>query len=557
MTLVKHGLPCPKCDSSDAFSLGDMQKDGGYCFSCHTSFAPDQVKGGDYTVPTEAEIERAKVEYTGPTPKGMTVAIKARGLSQETCNKFDISTVRQNGKEYHFFGYYDSEGQRFGCKGRLLPKEHSPKVDRVLNCTSSLKGRTELFGMNLFREGGKAITIVEGEYDAASHYELMTKKYPSYAAVVALGGTGANKKLEENYKYLNSFDKIVIAMDNDEAGRNAAKKIKSMFPVKAHVMSMDVGYKDANDYAKEGKRDKYISRWFEAKAPDLGAVAGTEEDWLEAAIEEPEAGIPLIFPEFSKITRGIRWGEVWVLGAGSGMGKTEFFKELAFGFIRDHNLKCGAVFLEEKHTRTMQCMIGKFANKRYYIEGGDPITEDERTSAVQFYTGKMFVDKDRKSTWDYVQKQMEYMVHALGCKVIFIDHLTAIAAGESKDVNEYLHKILEDMNHFATTHDVAILAISHLNRAQGKKFREGAIVSDTDFYGSGAIVQRANFVIGFNGDIHGEKFPHNQRQIMCIKDRNAGDGTGKSVMVKFTTDLTTEGSDGRLIEIDETIGEQE
>ena len=76
----------------------------------------------------------------------------------------------------------------------------------------------ELFGMNLFTAGSsKMVTITEGELDAMSVSQMLKSSYTN--PVVSLPSATPSKKLWENCAdWLNSFEKIILSVDNDDAG---------------------------------------------------------------------------------------------------------------------------------------------------------------------------------------------------------------------------------------------------------------------------------------------------------------------------------------------------
>ena len=82
---------------------------------------------------------------------------------------------------------------------------------------SGFKG-DELFGMNLFTAGcSKMVTITEGELDALSVSQMLKSNFAN--PVVSLPSATPSKKLWENCKeWLDSFDKIILSVDTDDAG---------------------------------------------------------------------------------------------------------------------------------------------------------------------------------------------------------------------------------------------------------------------------------------------------------------------------------------------------
>ncbi len=519
--------PCPCGESSDAFTQffdEDGNITGGKCHSgkCDSKFFKktelDNYDAGEGPAMTEQV-------YKEPSnlPKGKYKDY--RSISKDACKLFDISTSKDDSAVC--YGHRDVEGTRVGIKIKKL-QQKAFKADGNMSIDN-----LALFGEHLFSGGGKYVTIYEGEDDAASGYTM----HNNVGAHVSIthGAGSAEKQCRLRMKWLNTFENIIICFDGDTEGRKAAKSVASIFPGKAKIVTL-TKCKDASDYLTGNHRRDFTAAWWNAEEPKIEGVAGSASDWLEAATVKPVPGVPLIWPELNKITRGVRPGEIWTFGGGTKLGKSEVLKRLSYGLVAEQGASVGMIMLEESDTRTMQCLMGQHLRNRYYIEGNEWPTETQLDDAAQVFGGKAYIDTERNSDFSAVEAKIEYMVRGLGCQYITLDHLTAIAEGKKGDVNSILHEVFEKLNHMVVRDNFSIFAISHLNQAQNKNHEEGARVTLRDFYGSGAIKQRSNFVFGFEGDLQGEQIGTNQRILRCLADRNAGDGGGKCVNLQYDID---------------------
>ena len=133
-----------------------------------------------------------------------------RGISESVCETYKVTVGLDSlGKPVrHTYPYPHKD------KYRWLPKDFSHN-----------KGfsNDHLFGMDKFNaSSGRTITVVEGELDALSAYQMLGCKWP----VVSLPNASLNKALLENcHSYLNSFASIAVCTDNDAAGIAVANKI--------------------------------------------------------------------------------------------------------------------------------------------------------------------------------------------------------------------------------------------------------------------------------------------------------------------------------------------
>ena len=78
-----------------------------------------------------------------------------------------------------------------------------------------------LYGSHLW-SNGKKLVITEGEIDAMSVSQLQNHKWP----VVSLpqGAAGAVRAIKDNWDYVLGFDEIVLMFDQDDKGREAARR---------------------------------------------------------------------------------------------------------------------------------------------------------------------------------------------------------------------------------------------------------------------------------------------------------------------------------------------
>ena len=103
--------------------------------------------------------------------KGTFTDISKRKITKETCKLFNVTVNVQDGAELgHYYPYYDKEGNHVANKVRGRAKsfkwEGAPK-------------ETVLFGQQVFGSStAKAVTVVEGELDALSTYQLLGSRYP-------------------------------------------------------------------------------------------------------------------------------------------------------------------------------------------------------------------------------------------------------------------------------------------------------------------------------------------------------------------------------------------
>jgi twinkle protein len=149
--------------------------------------------------------------------------------------------------------------------------------------------------------------------------------------------------------------------------------------------------------------------------------------------------------------------------------------------------------------------------------------------------------------YDTIKSRIRYLVVSLGCKHIFLDHLTALVSGDKDgDERKQLDFIMTDLSSMVRELNFSLFMISHLATPEGKSHEEGGRVMLRHFRGSRAIGQWSNFVLGIERDQQGAdpKLRH-VSTLRILKDRYTGRSTGKCIYLGYSTDT------GRLTEITE------
>ena len=354
---------------------------------------------------------------------------------------------------------------------------------------------------------------------------LMLKDRGKNYRVVSLP-TGANtRSVRDNIGWLETFEHIFLALDQDQPGREASKEIAELLtPGKVKVMSFSE--KDAADMLKAGKGAEFFNSVFAAQAfrPD-GIVS--VDDVMEEAMKPVEWGLSWPWETLTNATYGYRRGELYGFGAGSGCGKTEGFKEIIDHVINVHKLPAGVIFLEEPVTKTLKVLAGKKLNKRFHVPDGN-WTVDELREGISDLKGKVYLYNHFGSkNWENIKAKIKYMVLSLGIKDIFLDHLTALVAQEA-DEYKSLNRIMEEMASLTQELDCTIFYISHLRKPNGTPHEEGGHVSADQFKGSGAIVFWSNFLFGYErNQVAEDEGERNTTLFRVLKDRNTGLATGR------------------------------
>lgn len=451
--------------------------------------------------------------------QGEFQTLAKRGITEETCRHFGYTVgTNRSGKTVQVAPYY-KDGKLVGQKTRTAAKEFSA-IGNLKDC--------ELFGQHLWRDGGKKVVITEGEIDAMSVSQMQGNKWP----VVSLpnGAQSATKALKAQLEWLEKFEDVILMFDMDEPGRAAVEACAALFtPGKCKVASLPM--KDANEMLLAGKGPQIIEAIWGAKTfrPD-GVVSAA--DLAAAASEDLPEGYPWFLPALTAVTHGRRDGEVYGLGAGTGVGKTDVFTQ-SIAFDIQQGFTVGALYLEQPPVETVRRVAGKTVGRIFHVPGA--ATLEERTAAVTALgeTNRLFLyDNFGAIDWTTVKAKMRYMIVALGCKMIYLDHLTALAA-EEEDENGALKVIMAEMAGLAKETGAIVHFISHLATPDGKPHEEGGRVTIRHFRGSRAIGFWSHFMFGLERDQQAEEASAKVTIFRVLKDRNTGQSTGKTIPLAY------------------------
>ena len=500
--------PCPECGSSDA---GSRYSDGHFfCFACQ------HYEHGDEEGPTHNHSGKKHMEGL---LTGEFKSLPKRGLTEDTCRKFGYQVGRdKNDALVQIAPYYDEAGVMVAQKIRYANKEFKfigePK-------------RAVLFGSNLWNNG-KKLVVTEGEIDAMSVSQAQNNKWPVVS--IPNGAQGAKKSLTKYLDYLNGFEEVILMFDMDEPGRKASAECAGLFaPGKCKIASLPL--KDANECIQAGREQDIIQAIWNAKPyrPDgLVSVA----DLMDELTKPIEIGYPWWLQPLTDLTFGRRNGEIYGVGAGTGVGKTDFLTQQIAYDIATLNMKVGTLFLEQKPTETAKRVAGKIKGRRFHVPNSG-WSNEELVDAMQCLNGKLVMyDSFGETEWNVIKDHIRFMVVAEGIELIYLDHLTAMA--DTADEKGSLEQIMKEMAGLANELSIIITFVSHLTTPEGKPHEEGGRVTIRHFKGSRAIGFWSYLMLGLERDQQADDVTTRRTTTLrVLKDRYTGQATGQTFYLGY------------------------
>lgn len=431
--IVERHIPCPKCPSSDGYCIWD---DGhGYCYSCN------------YYKKKDFEIEENSTTYTYEY-------LPWRGISKETMQAYDAKTkVDAQGKPISI-GFKYSNGSH---KIRLLESKDFYSQGEI--------SKAGLFGKDKFSQGGaKYITITEGEVDALSLFQVLGSKYP---VVSVQSASCARRDCSVDHQYLDSFDRIYLAFDNDGPGKEAAREVASLFDFNKVYHVRLSRYKDANEYLTRGASDELLRVWWNSKKYLPEGIISSLAEFQEIVKERPTKGIDYPFPTLNEMTYGLRRGESVLFTAQEGIGKTELMHAIEYKLLKETTDAIGAIFLEEPKHRHLQALAGLELRQPVHLPDVG-CSETEVAAALERVLGhderlhlySHFGSDDP----DTVLGTIRFMASVCKCSFILLDHISMVVSGlQGDDERKALDYLSTRLAMMVKELDFGLIFVSHVN----------------------------------------------------------------------------------------------
>ena len=410
---------------------------------------------------------------------------KKRGLSKATVDAYNL-------------GYWE-EKRRF-----LIPTGdfsynaratwEADKKERYLKP----KGQFELFNLKAIPLAEQPVFVVEGEFDALSIIE-------AGGIAVALGSS-SNLRFIEYLKSNRPKYPLILALDNDEAGRaGEAKLSEELTKIQVDFVDADItfGFKDANEALVED-RESFVQSVLNAKNNVLNlleekrqkeaetyyqtsAVNGLSEFIADIERRHNKDCVSTGFENLDEILDGGFYPGLYIIGAISSLGKTTFALQVA-----DNAAKKGQDVLVFSLEMGKQELIAKSISRLSFQKCKSWGSElDFATTTRNLMNGKSLNSKERvdflneciKGYSDYAGRIFYHIgigdigvekiksviarhIRITGRKpLVIIDYLQIIAPFDMRATDKQnTDKAVVELKRASRDYDVPIFAISSFNR---------------------------------------------------------------------------------------------
>lgn len=482
--------PCPRCGSSDNLIVFDDLHE--HCFSANCDY---HKNSSGHFMKREHTTTSNAVKNLRPINL-LPIRLPKRRLLATTCSKYGMGVYDG---QIHFPYYKNGTVVGYKVRNPRVPKKDSRHFYVKGSISNILFGNQCVHNKNI-------IAITSGEYDACSIFQMVN------ISAVSLHSDGAAKgTITENLEWLETFEKIILCIDNDESGDKTRSIIRDIIrPYQLYDMIFPTGYKDASDLLVD-KQSELFSRAFWAARPVPVKTIFSKKSIEEQLLNNWDIpkGIMTGIPRLDDNLKGLRPGELTTVLAKAYQGKSTFCRIVLNNILARKEDKCLLISLEEQPVKYTRRLLHTYAGRPVIM-----LTKEEREFLVNDMLSYLIVSKlngrvEPKELSDCI----EYAIRKDGVKVVLIDNLSA--AVDRSRLFEETSKLVETTFSLAKQFDVHIIIVCHIHRT--KKTEGGESIESG--YGSSAIEHHSDNII----TISRPDKENNRTTISLVKNREIGD----------------------------------
>lgn len=294
-----------------------------YDFQKRMGDTPEKSNREVFFNQTRKQYSRPKTEMRTPT-SNVAAYLHARGFTDETIAHFRFGAEND---DTVMIPYYKGE-QLVNVKYRSITDKKKMRVEKDAEPT--------LFNRDQITD--EQLVICEGEYDCAAlhQYGIESVSVPNGASGMAW--------LEVEWDYIDTFSEIYICMDNDEAGRKAAREI-ALRVGEWRCKNVVLPKKDANECLMAGYARADILAAFSAASdfkPETLVGPMFFHEKVQNVFRQGSKlfGIKTPWEGVNAILKGWRDGELTVWSGRNGSGKSTILNQVFIGLAAQDVRTC-------------------------------------------------------------------------------------------------------------------------------------------------------------------------------------------------------------------------
>jgi len=460
LNVGKQEGTCPLC-SADRKPINQKKKCASYdwdrglgtCHNCHEVFQLHTFKrkGGSDRIYTKPK------QIANPLLSNKVIKwFEERGISNNTLIKMKITEGKefmpQTGKEENTIQFnYFINNELINIKYRDGKKNFK-----------LVKGAEKIFYNIDSTIGHNYVVIVEGEIDALSFIDAGINSVVSVPNGATVTGTNLDY-LDSCIDYFEGKEKIIVAVDKDEAGENLRQELIRRLGAET-CYTVDFGnYKDANEFLVGSGGSMLASLIDDASPVPIENVLTLKDidDELQEFIQEGfKPGYQIGLDNFDSIFSTYTGQFITVTGVPSS-GKSDFVDRMVVGYNIKYGWKTAFASPENKPTFLhAHKLIRKIGN---WMPEKKDIGSHKWNEVTEMVNDNFFFIEHERYDLDAVLNKGAQLVKRKGIKCLVIDPYNKIKMDGASNMSipdatmEYLTRI----EAFAKKYDVLVIVVAH------------------------------------------------------------------------------------------------
>jgi twinkle protein len=326
------------------------------------------------------------------------------------------------------------------------------------------------YNIDAIRETEEAV-IVEGEIDSLSMHEAGI-----YNSVSVPNGANSTKCIDNCYEYFLHKKKIIIATDNDDAGRKLRDELMFRFGVdRCYFVQFPDDCKDANDVlVKHGKEELKKIVQNAIQIPIEGLVSDKER--RDRMFDLYENGMPKGTPcgiyGFDEYLR-FQGGLVTTITAPPSTGKSEFLDYVISGLAVKEQWRFGVFSFENQPIELHDAKWAEKITGKAFAFRKDPnnrITKETLLKVADEIFDKFKVIEVTKvdKSVDGIIAKAEELVNKYGIKGLVIDPYNKMLHNIPSGMTEtnYINLFMTKITDFAKKYNIHVFLVVHPTKPQ-------------------------------------------------------------------------------------------
>lgn len=489
------------------------------------------IVGGTYQEKIEKTYVRPKFINTTQVGTKILDWFFLRGITPITLNKARITESKSyDGSPLINFNYF-RDGELINVKYRKIPKEFR------------LEKSAELifYGLDNIKDSDWCV-IVEGEIDALSFMEAGVNEVVSVPNGASKSSVANLEYLDNCIDYFKNKKKVILATDNDEAGRSLRDELARRIGYDVCFKIDFKGYKDANEFLMGESIDKLKSLILEPNLIDfpIDGIITAEMIWdkvEEFQLKGLERGdLTHFIPELDDFLSFVP-GQLMVLTGIPNHGKSPFALAIMTALSIKNKWKWGLFTPEHKPLEIFLVKMCELLLGRKFAKG--VVQSSTQSMMTKNFINEHFFfiePEDESYTLENILAKAKELVKRKGISGLLIDPWNKLEHNLGKGDNEttYISKELDKIIKFNQKNKVLSIVVAHPVKIR-KQFKSELfeVPSLYDISGSSnwfnkpdiGVTFYRNFLTGTSEVyIQKMKYDHLGKQGLCMLRYNMNNG---------------------------------